>query len=434
MEPSLRYRVTGPQSIERITPLLEQLKYPCTWIEADDSTSQIDFVWETSCSLKWNERHAKAKVVNRLHNIQVLEDKTCLAYLQLNMRVPTLQTFVAANKAILFHWLRLTYAPRENGDGSGNGIGSGRDFCTVPGDSWWAIKASKGNGGKDVWIVNPSNYEDIMNEIQTDEEYVIQKYIMNPSLWNGRKKFHYRCYTTLCGDMSSFLYTMSYLLTASTDYDAADADTTKHITNLSVNKHSPGHPGQVPFNIQIQCPKVFAQISDVWCAAVEASSPFLHRQRSKEHFEFFGIDIITDDCGGCWLIEANRRPGIESSSNNKVAEDEMYDKMMLSLIRSTTRTLHDSSSSSEITSADEHIFHNLAGTMKNGTEVPLLDSRETSPKPNEELDSALDGVWVRVKESDPRMVIGEDAPMWLNLMNWRAYTKKNSSKVMIPSQ
>ena len=32
----------------------------------------------------------------------------------------------------------------------------------------------------------------------------------------------------------------------------------------------------------------------------------LIQQRSPHHFEFFGLDIVADRHGECWLIEANR--------------------------------------------------------------------------------------------------------------------------------
>lgn len=39
---------------------------------------------------------------------------------------------------------------------------------------------------------------------------------------------------------------------------------------------------------------------------MEAALPYMAHQSSPLHFEFFGIDVIADASGGCWLIEANR--------------------------------------------------------------------------------------------------------------------------------
>ena len=56
-------------------------------------------------------------------------------------------------------------------------------------------------------------------------------------------------------------------------------------------------------------------------------------QTNLNNFEFFGIDVILDQQGHCWLIEANRLPGLESSKNNQAEEDRFYDTMMTDLLR-----------------------------------------------------------------------------------------------------
>jgi hypothetical protein len=56
-------------------------------------------------------------------------------------------------------------------------------------------------------------------------------------------------------------------------------------------------------------------------------------QENGNNFEFFGFDIIADEKGNCWLIEVNRLPGLESSKNNLMEEDIMYNEMMLSLLQ-----------------------------------------------------------------------------------------------------
>ena len=86
-------------------------------------------------------------------------------------------------------------------------------------------------------------------------EYVIQKYVSDPKLWNGFK-FHFRMYSMLRGDMSSFLYQKAFILTAGLKYDRNSDDLHTHITNLSVNKKMAGHPGQIPINVKVTHPEV----------------------------------------------------------------------------------------------------------------------------------------------------------------------------------
>lgn len=79
---------------------------------------------------------------------------------------------------------------------------------------------------------------------------------MSPALWNG-KKFHFRCYSLLMGDMTAYVYDRAFILTAGSDFDMSpSADITKHVTNLSVNKKVPGHPGQVPSKLEEEYPWV----------------------------------------------------------------------------------------------------------------------------------------------------------------------------------
>lgn len=40
---------------------------------------------------------------------------------------------------------------------------------------WWAVKAARGNGGKDVWITNRDNYADTFAQLPRQGELVIQK-------------------------------------------------------------------------------------------------------------------------------------------------------------------------------------------------------------------------------------------------------------------
>jgi hypothetical protein len=236
------YRITGPQSVERLTPLLENVFDHVQWrLEEDSSRRDISFVWETACPKSWDEAHKTAFVLDRLSNSQIIEDKANLAYLQHLMDVPVLDTYLASNAGSVLRWANCRWC-------------SG--LSNMAGSDWWAVKASRGNGGKDVWFINASNFAEVASMIPQQEEYVIQRYVPNPLLWKGTKKFHFRCYGTLHADMSALLYRHCYVLSASEDYDTNDVSSCKHITNLSVNKHSPGHPGQVPCAMAEEFPVV----------------------------------------------------------------------------------------------------------------------------------------------------------------------------------
>ena len=111
--------------------------------------------------------------------------------------------------------------------------------------------------------------------------------------------------------MSGYVYKHAYILTAGIPYDRPDSsssafDYCKHISNLSVNKHIPGHPGQIPCDLAADYPRHYQQIWGLWGEVLSAAAPYMRVQASPRHFEFFGIDVLADDSGVCWLLEINR--------------------------------------------------------------------------------------------------------------------------------
>eukprot|EP01038_Epipyxis_sp_PR26KG_P009454 gene9454-12738_t len=287
----------------------------------EDKHDIFDFVWETTCFKSNRKLHSSAKILNKLNNTNIIECKSNLAFLQLEIlkTYPNcILSFVANNGQEVEEWGLKRW----------NKMNEIIDYDC----DWWVVKASKGNGGRDVWIVNKSNFQQVLPILPNNDEYVIQKYIRNPLLLNG-KKFHFRCYSAMMADMTCYVYQKAFLLTASLDYDCNDDNVRKHITNLSINKRYMNHPGQIPCNVAIEYPQVYEQIKKLWSAVVTAASTFMKYQTNKNNFEFFGIDVIADTDGHCWLIEANRLPGLESSKNNKDEEDLFYNEMMISLLK-----------------------------------------------------------------------------------------------------
>jgi hypothetical protein len=103
-----------------------------------------------------------------------MEDKGNLAFLELKSQYShRLETLIATTPAVFASWAIKRWAAPINTNVS--------DDCTSAGGSsdtsdWWAVKASRGNGGKDVWIVNRSNFAAVISELPKDGELVIQRY------------------------------------------------------------------------------------------------------------------------------------------------------------------------------------------------------------------------------------------------------------------
>lgn len=245
----LLYRITGKQSVERLEPLLANVvKSSISWTPKSAPSDQIlDFVWETTCEKEYRAIHNNARIINKLHNSQIIESKSSLAYLQLLVDYPMLETRIAYSSVEVETWAKKRWSTEST-----SAVESEQR-------DWWVVKASKGNGGRDIWVFNQSNYEKVVTELPVNEEYVIQRYVNNPMLFRG-KKFHFRCYSVMTAEGAALVYRKAFILSAGLDFDYADDDVRKHVTNLSVNKRFAGHPGQVPCNLENEYPEVIVFI------------------------------------------------------------------------------------------------------------------------------------------------------------------------------
>jgi hypothetical protein len=52
---------------------------------------------------------------------------------------------------------------------------SAEDVVEMDLADWWALKASRGNGGRDVWVINRFNYTEVLATVPTKDEYILQR-------------------------------------------------------------------------------------------------------------------------------------------------------------------------------------------------------------------------------------------------------------------
>jgi hypothetical protein len=163
-------RVTGKQSVERLIPLVKAVRKNIIDLSNDKTPTaacQPHLVWETTCEKDWKLCHEKAEIRNKLNNTQVIESKSNVVFLQLNMSVLSLESYVAANASEVSQWAEKHWFGDSSLKNTTEDVLNERD--------WWAVKASNGNGGKDIWIVNRNNYHQAITELPINEEYVIQR-------------------------------------------------------------------------------------------------------------------------------------------------------------------------------------------------------------------------------------------------------------------
>lgn len=163
-------RITGKQSIERLAPLIEVIVPQAVFVEAKDLRAgykTLDLVWETTCEKDIKEHHQKAAVYNKLSNSQIIESKASFAFLQQLIDYPMLETWVATNAAIVSVWATKRWV---------NGTSTEHAEESSHNRDWWVVKASKGNGGRDIWVMNPANFAEVLPQLPDSDEYVIQRY------------------------------------------------------------------------------------------------------------------------------------------------------------------------------------------------------------------------------------------------------------------
>ena len=78
---SIIFRITGPQSISRLQPLIYQLCVENNsdsrmWTPSTESSQKLSFVWETTCEKLWRDRHVRYlsdcdRLQAKCHNVNI---------------------------------------------------------------------------------------------------------------------------------------------------------------------------------------------------------------------------------------------------------------------------------------------------------------------------------------------------------------------------
>lgn len=113
-----------------------------------------------------------------------------------------------------------------------------------------------------------------------------------------------------------------------------------------------------------------------------------------------------------------RLPGLESSSGNREEEDSLYDEMMISLLKIVTMPLalhYDPSAREEVISP---IVEDSLSTEKVENSTQCLGQGQCH------------GFWNQVQGPVKSVTFGSDK-LWQNLINWRLFTRKNRSKIVV---
>ncbi|EDV29149.1 uncharacterized protein TRIADDRAFT_52733 [Trichoplax adhaerens] len=199
--------------------------------------------------------------------------------------------------------------------------------------------ATLASGNQRIWIAKPNTgckgegimiSDDIDQLIQfvdnSNQSHVIQKYVENPMLLTGERKFDIRCWVLLDHKYDIYLYREGVVRTASDAYDPSNLDkVTSHLTNHCLQQQLADKFGEyeegnemfyeefnrfleAKYNLSLESdilPQIRRIIKDCFAAGKEKMDA---SGLSYKSFQLFGFDFIIDDKGHVYLLEINGAP------------------------------------------------------------------------------------------------------------------------------
>ena len=225
-------------------------------------------------------------------------------------------------------------------------------------DKTYIVKPEARSQGKGIFLIRS------LEEIEPNDHYVVQSYIMNPYLIDGLK-FDLRIYVLIygCNPLRIFIYKEGLARLATHEYEAPNPrnldNKYMHLTNYSINKNSEnfvfnsdeneadvGHKRSLRFvwnyidshggNSKLLKIKIQDLIVKTFCAVQpQLSHPYMSSQpndiENNMCFEILGFDILIDNEMNPWLLEINHSPSFTADTpfDLKVKEDLIYDTIKL---------------------------------------------------------------------------------------------------------
>ena len=159
---------------------------------------------------------------------------------------------------------------------------------------------------------------------------ILQKYIENPLLYNGRK-FDVRLWVLLTHKMEIYMFKEGHLKATSFNYTSDNTDLYIHLTNYSVQKYSDnfekfedGNEISLDdlqkslnkcYNLNINIrEEIISKMKNIILISMESVKKLINKFHRKNCFEIFGYDFMVDVELNPFLIEINTNPGLEISS------------------------------------------------------------------------------------------------------------------------
>lgn len=210
------------------------------------------------------------------------------------------------------------------------------------GGNIWIVKPCNESHGKGIFL--SSDYDEIIDHINSQPDgskpWLVQRYVENPVLLRGGRKFDMRIWVLLTHDFKVYIHREGVIRTSSVTYDTSDLrNKFIHMTNHSIQeehedfgKHEEGneiffenfHRSNI-FEEDISLEEdILPQVKDIVRETFLAAKPVLEKIEEIDDyhsFMFFGFDFIVDSNSKVWLIEVNASPAVAKPLLPKVAAD-----------------------------------------------------------------------------------------------------------------
>ena len=179
-------------------------------------------------------------------------------------------------------------------------------------------------------LLNKNTNKTEKKKYYQSKKILLQKYIENPLLYNGRK-FDMRIWVLLTHDMKVYMFKEGHLKATSYKYSLDNKDFFVHLTNYSVQKYSDNFAKfeigneisfdefqmclQNDYNLNIDVRKdILNKIKNIIEISMKSVKKKININNRNGTFEIFGYDLMFDIDLNPYLIEINTNPGLEISS------------------------------------------------------------------------------------------------------------------------
>jgi len=310
----------------------------------EENCSNFSFIWSQK-PFEWESFYARApgaqrQLINRFRGNGAITVKDRLT---VNMRKymkaakikhPELQSFMPLSFVVT--------VAAENEHSKDNGLKADHELLALReaasaakqrGESMWIVMPPPLNRGRGIKVFRTlKETESFLKQRRPSSTWVVQKYIENPLLIDGRK-FDIRLLVLVTPDQRVFMYRDSYVRTASAAYDPTNtADKSIHLVNDAVqiqfetygkyedaNKLSMAAFQGLLDAQPLPDGRILSVDNDLWPAMRESvahvfgcalSQHFMPAPPNGAMFELFGIDFMVDVTGRVLLIEVNTGPAL----------------------------------------------------------------------------------------------------------------------------